>query len=152
MIGVAVYRVPFVLFDDFESKVFSVNLRMVPGTSMEETDRAIAKIEEVVARLPATELESTNSIAGVSYTDASRFTIGQNLGQVWVELREGESRDRPTSVIIEALREELADLPPGAESIDLSQPQAGPTGTAIDIAVRGPDLDVLKGDREPAGR
>ena len=143
LLGVAVYRVPFVLFDDFESKVFSIDLRMVSGTSMQETDAVVAELERTAAGLPPSELESTNSIAGVSYTDASRFEIGQNLAQVWVELREDIEGRRATSAIIEDLRAQFSDLPPGVESIDLLQPQAGPTGRAIEISIRGPETDVL---------
>jgi multidrug efflux pump subunit AcrB len=145
LIGVAAYRIPFVLFDDFESKVFSVNLRMVSGTSLEETDRVIGHLDEMVATLPPEELDSTNTIAGVSYTDASSFTVGQNLAQVWVELREDTKSRRATSEIIEDLRQRIAaEVLPGVESIDLEQPQAGPTGRAIEVAVRGPDLAVLR--------
>ncbi len=137
-------HVPFVLFDDFESKVFSVNLRMVPGTSMAETNRLAARLEEQVEALPAGELESTNVIAGVSFVDATRFTVGQNLAQVWVELHEGEAGRRATSEILEDLRERFRELPPGVESIELVQPQAGPTGRALEVSLRGPVLDVLR--------
>ncbi|MEX1024150.1 MAG: efflux RND transporter permease subunit, partial [Planctomycetota bacterium] len=143
LIGIAVYRIPFQLFDDFESKVFSISARATPGTSVETTFELIAAIEEVVFELPASELESTNSVAGVSYQDATQFVVGQNLGQVWVELREGATRTRPTAEIIRELRERLDPPPSGIERIDVQQPQAGPTGRAIDIAVRGPDLEVL---------
>ena len=144
LVAIATKRIPFVLFDDFESKVFSIDLRMDPGTSIDETDRMVRWIDDVVRDLPPEELDSTNSVAGVSYTDASRFTVGQNLAQVWVELREGEERRRPTREIIAALRERFRDLPAGVQSIELVQPQAGPTGRAIDISVRGPELSELE--------
>ena len=143
LIGFAVKQVPFVLFDDFESKVFSVNVRTVPGTSIEGTDRVTTALEQRVAELPEHELESTNMVVGVSYVDASRYTVGQNLAQVWVELREGTEGRRLTSEIIEDLRERLQGSAPEVESLDISQPQAGPAGRAIDIAIRGPDLELL---------
>ena len=144
LVGWAVFRIPFVLFDDFESKVFSINIRTVAGTSIEETDEIAQEIETVVLELPEGEFESSNMIAGVSYTDASRYSIGQNLAQVWVELREDLVDRRPTSLIIEDLRERLAVLPEKVESLDISQPQAGPTGRAIDVAIRGPRIEVLE--------
>jgi multidrug efflux pump subunit AcrB len=144
LVGLAVYRVPFVLFDNFESKVFSINVRAKPGTPLEETDRIVTAIERMVFELPTNELESTNTVAGVSYDDASRFSVAHNLGQVWVELREDTVGRRPTSDIIESLREDLAVLPPLVESIDIVQPQAGPTGKAIDVSIRGADLVVLE--------
>lgn len=137
-------HVPFVLFDDFESKVFSINLRMLPGTSMLETDRVAARLEAEVQSLPESEVESTNVIAGVSYVDASRFTVGQNLAQVWVELREDLEGRRSTAEILEDLRQRFHELPAGVESIELQQPQAGPTGRALEVSLRGPDLEVLR--------
>jgi multidrug efflux pump subunit AcrB len=144
LIGVARYRMPFLLFDDFESKVFSINIRTAPGSSVEESEEIARGIEAVVLELPEGEFESSNMIAGVSYVDASRYSVGQNLAQVWVELREDTSGRRPTSEIIEGLRARFSVLPEGVESLDISQPQAGPTGRAIDVAVRGPRIAVLE--------
>jgi multidrug efflux pump subunit AcrB len=145
LIGVARYRIPFVLFDDFESKVFSVNLRLASGASVEQSYRVAQEIEDQIAELPPEELESTNLIAGVSYQDASRYSIAQNVAQVWVELREGGGRERTTAAIIEDLRRRFVPPPAGVETLEITQPQAGPTGRAIDIAVLGKELDVLRG-------
>ena len=143
--GIASYRIPFTLFDDFESKVFYVNLRAPADTALAETERRALPVEAVVRRLPPGELESVNMLTGVSYADASRFEIGQNLAQVWVELREDTAGRRPTAEVIEALRARLAEEPPpGIQSVDIAQPQAGPTGTAIDVSIRGPDLGTLQ--------
>ena len=147
-IGVAVYRIPFTLFDEFESKVFYVNLRTPSATSMEVTADRTASVEAEISRLPDEELESTNMLAGISFQDATQFTRGANLGQVWVELREDSNGRRPTAEIIEDLRERFSTPPAGVESVDIAQPQAGPSGKAIDISLRGPDLVVL---RELAG-
>jgi multidrug efflux pump subunit AcrB len=144
VITFAVERLPYTLFDDFESKVFSINVRATPGTPIRETERIAFELEESLLDLPEHELESTNSVAGVSYIDATRYSIGQHLGQVWVELREDSTGRRPTSEIIEELRERYRVPPPGVESLDVTQPQAGPAGRAIDIAVRGPDSRVLE--------
>ncbi len=145
LVGAAVYHIPFVLFDDFESKVFSVNVRALNGTSVGETDEVLVELERRIFELPENELDSTNTVAGVSYVDASQFTVAQNLGQVWVELREDDKQRRSTNEIIEDLRTRfLADLPPRVESLDIIQPQAGPTGRAIDVSVRGPDIEALR--------
>lgn len=142
--GFAAYRIPLVLFDDFESKVFSVNVRTLTGTSLAETDDVVQELDKRIFDLPENELDSTNSVAGVSYVDASQFTVAQNLGQVWVELREDAGNRRPTSEIIEDLRTRfLDDPPPKVESLDITQPQAGPTGRAIDVSIRGPDMALL---------
>ncbi|MDP6838552.1 MAG: efflux RND transporter permease subunit, partial [Planctomycetota bacterium] len=143
LVSIAVFRVPFVLFDDFESKIFYVNMRMDPSSSLEETGELTRPVERALLELPEEELESLNTLIGVSAQDANRFTIGRNLAQAWVELKEGGERTRPTAQVIEAVRARFTPPPPGIESISIAQPQAGPTGAAIQVAVRGPQLEVL---------
>ena len=89
-------------------------------------------------------------LTGVSYLDASQFSVGQHLAQLWVELRESSEGRRPTAGIIEDLRTRLASPPPGILTVDIDQPQAGPTGKAIDVSIRGPELEVLEEDEESA--
>lgn len=137
---------PFHLFDEFESKVFQVNLRARAGASLEETERLARWAEERVLAMPPEEVESANTLVGIQAEDATRWQLGQNLAQVWVELREGGARERSTAAVIADLRERLAgERPPDLESVAIAQPQAGPTGRAIDVSIRGPDLDVLRG-------
>lgn len=144
LIGYATIQMRFNLFDEFESKVFSVNVRAIPGTSMDETMELVSKIRNTVTELPPGELESTNSIAGVSFIDAARFDYGENLGQIWVELREGEGRTRTTGEVIADLRSSFEVLPSGVEKISVVQPQAGPTGAAINLSIRGEDGATLQ--------
>jgi multidrug efflux pump subunit AcrB len=141
----AAWWVPFNLFDDFESKIVYVNLRMLPGTSLDESERIATIVEERVLALPSADVESVNVLVGVSASDSNRYVLGQNLAQLWVELSEGESRERTTREMIEVLRGTLVDLPARVESTEVAQPQSGPTGRAIDIWIRGPELEVLSG-------
>ncbi len=142
---VAQVHLPFHLFDEFESKMFQVNLRAQPGSSLEETEGVASWAEEIVLALPEEEVESANTLVGIQAQDSARWEFGESLAQVWVELREGADRKRSTFAIIEDLRERLgAAVPAGLESFEVLQPQAGPTGRALDVAVRGPDLAVLR--------
>ena len=139
----AAWWVPFNLFDDFESKIVYVNLRMQAGTSLDESERIATLVEERVLALPSSEVESVNVLVGVSANDTNRYVLGRNLAQLWVELAEGQERTLSTPQLIEELRGLLVDLPARVESTEVAQPQSGPTGKAIDIWIRGPDLDVL---------
>ncbi len=141
--GIGRYWIPFVYFDDFESKLFYVNLRLTPGTSLDETEEVARMVEQLALDLPRTEVESVNTLVGVSATDVSSYEMAQNLAQVWIELREGPGRQMASSEVMDLLRQGLAGLPPSVESFEIDQPQSGPSGRAIEISVRGPDLDVL---------
>jgi multidrug efflux pump subunit AcrB len=100
-------------------------------------------VEQLALDLPETEVESVNTLVGDSATDISNYEMAQNLAQVWIELREGEARELPSNEVMDLLRQGLASLPPSVESFEIDQPQSGPSGRAIEISVRGPDLDVL---------
>jgi multidrug efflux pump subunit AcrB len=140
----AIYWVPFNLFDEFESKIVYANLRLSAGCSLEESERAARIVEQrVLEGLPETEVESVNVLVGISAADSNRYELGRNLAQLWVELSEGPQRTLSTGEFVEILRELLEDLPPEVVSTEVAQPQSGPTGRAIDIWVRGPDLDTL---------
>ncbi|MEM6568772.1 MAG: efflux RND transporter permease subunit [Planctomycetota bacterium] len=141
-------RIPFVLFDDFESKLFYVSLRLDPSASIDETDAIAAQVESIVDGVGGVEIESKHTLLGVAASDVANFEVGPNLGQVWVELIEGEGRVRTTSAIIEALRSDLRALPPIVESYEIAQPQTGPAGRAVEVALRGSDLDALQARAE----
>jgi len=140
----ATYWVPFNLFDEFESKIVYANLRLSAGCSLEESERAAQEVEaRVLATLPRTEVESVNVLVGISAADSNRYELGRNLAQLWIELSEGEERTLSTQEVITTVRGLLEDLPPEVLSTEVAQPQSGPTGRAIDIWIRGPELDVL---------
>jgi multidrug efflux pump subunit AcrB len=143
--GFAVSWLPFVLYEDFESKLFHVNLKMAPETSLAESERVAVDVERLLREnLAATDLESVNVIAGVMAHDANRWELGQNLAQLWVELREGEGRSLPTRAIVQQVRELLRDAPHPIESTEVDMPQGIGTGKALDLWVRGQDLAELR--------
>ncbi|MEM9801825.1 MAG: efflux RND transporter permease subunit [Planctomycetota bacterium] len=141
-------RIPFVLFDDFESKLFYVSLRLDSSASIDETRTVCAEVEADVDRVSSGEVESKHTLLGVAASDVANFELAPHLGQVWVELIEGEGRVRTTSEVIEDLRAELVDLPAVVESYEIGQPQTGPAGRAVEVALLGRDLDSLRAHAE----
>ena len=142
--AVGLTRIPFVLFDQFESQLFFVSLRLDPSASLDDTETVCEAVEGMVDASGGGEVLSKHTLLGVAASKVSEFEIGPNLGQVWVELREGAGRERTTAEIIEALRAELAQLPALVESYEIGQPQTGPAGRAVEVALSGPDLDRLQ--------
>jgi len=143
-LGFAAFQMPFNLFDDFESKVFYVNIHATPGSSLEETERLAIPVQNEILALPESEVESANLLVGILAQDTTRYELRHNLAQIWVELREDGRDRRGTSEIIEELRTSFRRERPGIESIDVDQPQAGPAGKAIELSIRGPELAVLE--------
>lgn len=142
--GIAAFRIPFVYFDDFESKLFYVALRLQPDASLDETEAMALRVERAALGLADTELESVNTLIGVSATDVSSYQLGEHLAQVWIELREGSGRQYTTAQVIAQLREVLPAVGGRLESLSIAQPQSGPHGRAIEFSVRGPEFETLR--------
>jgi len=144
MVTFAVGHMKFVFFDDFESKLLFVGVRMEEGAGLEETTRATREFERRVMTLPPEEMEAMQAAVGLYAEDGVHVEIAQNLAQITVELSEGDNRERSTQEITEAIRELLEDPPRGVADTSIGQPQAGPAGKAVDLWISGPDLVVLK--------
>ena len=142
--AIARWWIPFVFFDDFESKLFYVSLRTPSGTSLDDTEEVAIEVERIALALPTSEVESVNTLLGVSASDSTHYEIAQNLAQVWIELSEVDRRERTSAEIVEGLRRSIDALSVSLESYEIAQPQSGPTGRAIELAVRGPELEVLR--------
>ncbi|MFQ5946966.1 MAG: efflux RND transporter permease subunit, partial [Anaerolineae bacterium] len=136
----AYYRIPFVLFREFESSQFFVNFETSPSNKIEDTLELAKQAERVVLGLPPGELKSLATNVGISFLDMHRAERGPNLGQLMVELT--EDRGRRVDEVIAELRAGTAQIP-GITKIQFLKTQAGPGGPAIEARVAGEDVAVL---------
>ncbi|MFQ5520948.1 MAG: efflux RND transporter permease subunit, partial [Candidatus Methylomirabilia bacterium] len=136
----AYYRIPFVLFREFESSQFFVNFETSPSNKIEDTLEVAKQAEQVVLDLPPGELKSLATNVGISFLDIHRAERGPNLGQLMVELT--ENRRRAVDEVIAQLRTGTAQIP-GITKIQFLKTQAGPGGPAIEARVAGEDIAVL---------
>ncbi|MDP6850969.1 MAG: efflux RND transporter permease subunit, partial [Planctomycetota bacterium] len=132
----------FVLMPDFEAKLFFLNIEAPTHYSVEQTSGALRTVDEAISELPRSEVESYVTLAGALYSDQTNYKTGSHLGQVFVELVEGGARKRSTQEIKQELRQKIG-LPPGITALDFAEPQAGPTGAAIEIRLSGTDGEQL---------
>ncbi len=128
----------FMPSSDFGS--FSVSVEMPAGSTLEETDRVLRRIEEEVRRIPETE----TVFSQIGKNEAGGFTVneGVHLGLVVVSLKDKPARRRSTEEIVNDLRPRLADIP--AAQIVLKPAtmfQGGEADLVIEIV--GPDNAVL---------
>lgn len=144
VVTLARHHLPFRFFDDFETTMFYVAVDMPPGTPLEETARVARQVEAIAQDLPASDVLSVHTLLGVSAPDLSNYSVGSHLAQVWVELDEGEGRTRNSLQMMELMRERLLPLEPVWERLEVLPPDSGPSGKAVELIVRGPDLDVLR--------
>ncbi|MFQ5897539.1 MAG: efflux RND transporter permease subunit [Candidatus Methylomirabilia bacterium] len=136
----AYYRIPFVLFREFESSQFFVNFETSPSNKIEDTLEVAKQAEQVVLGLPPGELKSLATNVGISFLDVHRAERGPNLGQLMVELT--ENRRRRVDEVIAQLRAGTTQIP-GITKIQFLKTQAGPGGPPIEARVAGEDIAVL---------
>jgi multidrug efflux pump subunit AcrB len=143
---------PFLIGLDFFPSVDAGQMRLhfrAPiGTRLEETERLVARLEARIRDIvPASELETVNSVVGVPIffnlafvqTDSS----GSQDADVLVALRPDH---RPTERYMEKIRDELPDEFPGSvlyfQPADIvSQVLNFGLSAPIDVQIDGPDVD-----------
>ncbi len=135
------YRIPFVLFREFESSQFMINLETSSAAKIEDTLEVAKRAEQVVLNLPPEELRSVATNVGITFLDVHRAEWGPNLGQLLVELE--EDRRRTVDAVIADLRGGMADIP-GITKIQFLKTQAGPGGPAIEARIVGAEIPVLR--------
>jgi CzcA family heavy metal efflux pump len=81
-----------------------------PGTSLDETDSIVRKIEALVAKSPETEAFSRRTGA-----EMGLYATEQNKGDILVKLKPRAQRDRSTEEVMDDLRPKVEALAPGVE-------------------------------------
>ena len=137
----AQYRVPFVLFREFESSQFFVNFETSANAKLEDTEAVAVEAERIVLDLPPGELKSLSTTVGVAFLDVNRVVRGSNVGQLTLELH--DDRGRSSAEVIDELRGKLERIP-GITKLQFLSLQAGPGGPDIEARIIGEDLASLR--------
>jgi CzcA family heavy metal efflux pump len=123
---------------------FVIDYLTPPGTAIEETDRRIRKVEEILGRTPEVAAFSrrTGSEMGIFATPA-------NEGDILVRLKRRGDRHRTGDAIIDALRGQIASEVPGVEVefVQLLQDMLGDlegSAAPIEVKIFGDDPAALQ--------
>lgn len=122
---------------------FVVDYQTPPGTALEETDRQLRKVEDVL--LKTSEVASIQRRTG---SELGLFATQSNSGDVLVRLKGRGQRSRSSEEVITDLRDKLHDAVPGLdiEFVQLLQDMLGDlegNPTPIEVKVFGDDARVL---------
>jgi multidrug efflux pump subunit AcrB len=105
------------LFPEVDSGEFTVHVRLSGGPRVEETERQVAEIEDLVREVvPEEDLELILANVGISSRWSAIYTEnnGPHAAFLRVQLRSGfAGRRTPAGVYVERLRERLAQRYPG---------------------------------------
>lgn len=130
-------RLEFIFLEDEDAETVDGRLRMPIGTPADETDRIMRRIE--AASLAQPEVDAVFAVVGALGDLEGRGSAQQShLGQVILELKPVEKRDRPSPEVISSIRRELGELP-GVRSFEMESVGGGPGGPPITLTVAGDD-------------
>jgi len=125
-----------------------LKVKMPIGTSLEETDRVVTTVEDMMLRQPEVNIVSAQAGSSAeenpSDSASSVAVSGTNEGLLWVGLVEKSKRKFTDSEILERIRRELPRLENVKfEAIDMSQMMTG-SQAPVDIKIFGKDLHTLR--------
>jgi hydrophobic/amphiphilic exporter-1 (mainly G- bacteria), HAE1 family len=118
---------------------FNVDLRLPPGATLAETDRAIQTAQRATVGIDAVQLDY--SVAGTgNRLDANPVDAGDNTGTLSIALQPG-SNSAAEQQTMDAMRRELARLP--GVQYEFTQPALMSFASPLQIEISGYDLDGL---------
>ena len=130
-----------------------LKVRMPVGTALEETDRVVGLVENIMAAMPeitmisaqvGSQAEQDASDAASSFSNA-----GTHEGLLWVGLVKREKRKYSDKEILEQIRRKLPNIRGVKfESVDMSQMLLGGASAPVEIKLFGKDLPMLKGQAD----
>ena len=143
-------RIAFTFFPSVEPNNIFANLRMVPGTTREETRERLFRIERgaraaaeafgepglIHTSLVVEGTERTQSPGGPRQRD-------DTVGAVVVQLVDSDKREVRTEAFVQMWRDSIGPIV-GADALTVRAATAGPPGREIDVRLSGDDLDDLK--------
>ena len=118
---------------------FNVDLRLPPGTTLAETDRAIQAAQRATQDIDAVALDF--SVAGTgNRLDANPVDAGDNTGTLSVALTAGAGRNDENATM-DAMRRELSGIP--GVQYEFSRPSLLSFSSPLQIEIAGYDLERL---------
>jgi HAE1 family hydrophobic/amphiphilic exporter-1 len=119
---------------------FDVDIRMAPGTPLDETDRTVGIAQRAASRLDNIAL--TYSVAGTgNRLDANPVDAGENTGKLSITLKPG-SRRRDEDAAMAQLRTAMTSVA-GAQ-YQFSRPSLFTFSNPLEVEISGYDLDRLR--------
>ncbi len=133
---------PFVLFQKVDADTLVSELEMTNGTPAAETERALEIIADAVLEMP--EVKNVFSVVGFKEeAEVQNLADPAIIGEVIVELKDAEERNRSSDAILNEWREKVGAIA-GANKLKFRDRSGGPPGPEIEIKVRGnylPEVD-----------
>lgn len=143
-IAFAYFFMPFVLFPARDVEEFGVTIKMPVGTKLEETEKVVERFENIALEFPKEEIFAVIGRVGTGQLANYDFQSGSHIGQVVLDLTDPFKRERPGLEIVNEFRERIKGIPGPAELNFVEWREGPPIEPAIEVRLRGDNLDVLR--------
>ncbi|UCF33958.1 MAG: efflux RND transporter permease subunit, partial [Phycisphaerales bacterium] len=135
------HHVPFVFLQKMDSETLIAKVQMAVGTPAARTQEAAEYVERAALQLD--ELRHIHSLIGSEFDDNLTSDVAQShVGNVFIELKTVEDRDRSSEEILAELRAKTANIP-GVEKLKYDTIQGGPGGAPIQLEISGDRIEDL---------
>ncbi len=149
VLGLAVFAQTMMKFNLFPKEgveTFIIKVEFPPHFRVESTMERMAHVENVVRRLPDSEMVSYAIKAGVQQRNAQDILarVGEHLGMLQVRLTPELTRVRTARQIIESMATEINAIPDAREILIEEIVPSPPIGAAITLGVQGRDYEKIQ--------
>lgn len=137
-------------FPDIEGDVLQARILLPQGTSLQRTEQVVDQVVAAIKKIDAEESPKqevnqplVENISILFNTNADAGEAGPHVATVSVDLLNAETRTTSMDTITSHWREYVGAIP-DIISINFKEPSLGPGGLAIEIDLKGEDLQRLK--------
>jgi len=137
-------QIRFNFFEADALRLFYVNIEMARGTTLEETNRALAEVErQTLKQIQPNELRASLIYSGQQFTETEPL-FADTVGQIMISLNPAEDGGRSVDEIADAVEANVMDVA-GPTNISLLRMKEGPpTSRDINVKIRGDEFDEIK--------
>jgi multidrug efflux pump subunit AcrB len=129
-------------FPQTEPRRAYVNIKAPEGTNLGSSDKLVARIEKIVSEYKDIRYVISN-IGAVGGDPFSQGGSGTHISRVVLDFKDFHDRSRPSSEIVNEVRQRLLKTIYGAEVQVEKEEEGPPTGPPINIEISGEDIHML---------
>jgi multidrug efflux pump subunit AcrB len=129
-------------FPETEPRRAYVNIKAPEGTNLDTSDKLVAQVEKIVSQYEDIRYVISN-IGALGGDPFSQGGTGTHINRVVLDFKDFHDRSRPSSEIVNEVRQRLLKTIRGAEVQVEKEEEGPPTGPPINIEISGEDIHVL---------
>ncbi len=146
MAFVGLANMKFSLFPKEEVEEFLITVEFAPSLRVSQTMDKVGAIEDIVRKLPDSELISYSLKGGLQQRDPNDplQRVGEHLAMVHVFLTPEVTRTRKAREIIDELEPQIREIPGLVNMATEELVPSPPIGPAISVSIEGPEYETLR--------